>query len=243
MKGTTFQNGVEYKVTIDGEAWSQGESISGKIETKPGSIAQVFLADGLDRKVKVKAADAFVVLNEQAPQTSPFHWRFELPLSARVSDKAGSLYLLYGSGDHLEKYGHLRLNVIPHQLLRDFSDLLTAEFRFALPVFSFGKSKTTELKLDPPAVKEWTMLDQLVVQLTLHSKTLDLKFIFHRKEIDPTRGGLCTILVKREINRKWNLMEIVHDFNQRLNKDATAALMEVVIKDYRDAGWLSTSAN
>ncbi len=243
MKGLSFQNGVEYKITIEGESWSPGDKITGQIETKPGSDAQIILADGLDKKVKLKSADAFVVLDEVELKKAPYGWSFELPLNTRISDKSGSLYLLYGKGDAIEKYGQLRLNVVPHLLLRDLSDLLTAEFRFAIPTFSHGKSKTTELKLDPPGLKEWTMLEQLILQLTLSVDALDVKFQFHRKEIDPTRGGLSTILVKREIVRKWKRKEIIYDFNQRLNKEVVAAEFEKVVAEYRDAGWLSTSSS
>lgn len=240
MKGTSFQNGVEFKVTVEGENWSPGEIIRGQVETKPSGVAQVFLAEGIDKKVKLKSADAFVILNETALKKTPYAWEFQLEMNTRVSDKHGSLYLLYGSGDAIEKFGHLRLNIIPHLLLRDLSDLLTAEFRFANPVFSQGRSKTTELKLGPPEVKEWTMLDQLVIQLTLSVQALDAKFIFDRKEIDPTRGGLSTVLVKREVTRRWLRSELIHDFNRRLNKEIMAAEFEKVVKEYRDAGWLST---
>lgn len=241
MKGMSFQNGVEFKVSIEGESWSPGETVKGQIETKPGSMAQVILAEGIDKKVKLKSADAFITLFEVPLKKTPYSWEFELPMNTRVSDKNGSLYLLYGSGEAIEKYGQLRLNIVPHLLLRDLSDLLTAEFRFALPVFSYGRSKTTELKLDPPELKEWTMLEQLVIQLGLSHDALDAKFIFTRKEVDPTRGGLSTIVVKREVTRRWQRADIIHDFNQRLSKEILAAEFENVVKEYRDAGWLSTN--
>ena len=240
MKGMSFQNGVEYKITLEGETWSPGETLRGSIETKPASSAQVMLTDGVDKKVKLKSADAFVVYEEIDLKKTPFSFEFKLPLNARVSDKLGSLYLLYGSGEHLEKYGQLRVSIIPHLLLRDFSDLLVREFRFANPVFSQGKSKLTELKLSSPDLKQWSSLEQLIIQLNLLPETLEAHFQFHRKEIDPTKGALTTRLAKREVSRKWPLKELIHDFNQRLNKDFLQSEFEKVVTEYRDAGWLNS---
>lgn len=236
----SFQNGVEFKITIEGESWSQGDLIQGKIESKPIAKTQVLLAEGTDKKVKAKSPDAFVVLEEALIQTAPFEWKFQLPIDARISDKSGALYVLYGHGENLEKLGQLRLNILPHTHFRDLIDLLTSHFRFAFKSFSAGKTGTTEVKLDPPGNKDWSMLEQLVVFLKINSDTLDIKFQFHRQEVDATKGGLSTKAVKREISRSWKIPQIVLSFNQRLDKEILTVEIEKVIAEYRDAGWLSS---
>ena len=240
MKGVSFQNGVEFKVTLEGESWSQGDTLRGKIESKPQSQAQLILAEGIDKKVKLKTPDAFVVLEELSTKSLPFEWSFKLSLDARISDKSASLYLLYGNNDNIEKLGQLRLNVLPHIHIKDLIDLCTNEFRFALKGISFSKSGDTEVKFDPPSNSEWTFLEQLVIQLKQDSNSLQAKFQFHRKEIDGSKGGLATKSVKREVSRKWNKAQIIHDFNQRLNKEIMAIEFEKVIAEYKDAGWLSS---
>jgi hypothetical protein len=240
MKGMSFQNGVEFKVVIEGESWSQGDEIRGKIESKPLSPVQVYLAEGNDKKVKAKSADAFIVLQELTSPKAPFDWKFPLNLDARISDKSGSLYLLYGNQENLDKLGQLRLDILPHIHLKDLIDLCTMHFRFALKSIGFAKSGDTEIKLGPPSNKEWTFLEELVIHAKLNESTLQTRFQFHRKEIDGTKGGLVTKSVKREISRKWNVSQIVHDFNQRLNKEIITVEFEKIVAEYREAGWLSS---
>lgn len=240
MKGMSFQNGVEFKVAIDGESWTQGGVISGKIESKPVAKCQVWLAEGTDKKVKLKAADAFVVLGETTPKEGPLDWRFELPIDAPITDKFGGLYILYGHGEYLEKLGQLRLNILPHLHLRDLIDLMSAHFRFAVKSISAGKAGATDVKLDPPGNKDWAMLEQLVLQLKISNNSLEAKFIFHRKEVDATKGGLATKNVKRELKREWNIPQIILDFNQRLDKEILSVEIEKLFAEYRDAGWLGS---
>ena len=240
MKGVSFQNGVEFKITIEGETWSQGDTIRGKIESKPQSAVQVFLAEGIDKKVKAKSADAFVILEEHKATATPAEWKFELALDSRISDKAGSLYVLYGNQESLEKLGQLRLNIIPNLIVRDLVDLCNSHFRFVLKGFTFPKSGETEVKLDPPATQEWHSLEQLAIFFHLEADQLNARFQFHKKEIDASKGGIATKSVKREFGRTWKIAQIVHDFNQRLNKEILTIELEKIIAEYKDAGWLTS---
>ncbi len=240
MRGVSFQNGVEFKISIEGESWSQGDRITGKIESKPIAPAFLYLAEGNDKKVKAKSADAFVVLEEWPSATAPFDWKFELPLDARISDKSGSLYLLYGKTENLETLGFLRLPINPHQHVKDLIDLMTAEFRFALKSVNHHKSGSVEIKLEPSGTKDWASLEALYLFVKLNEKILEVKFQFHRNEIDALKGGVATKIVKREFNRQWETSKIVHDFNQRLNKDVAKVEVERVIAEYRKMGWLSS---
>jgi len=240
MKGMSFQNGVEFRITIEGESWAQGDHIQGKIESKPAAKGLIYLAEGVDKKVKSKSPDAFIVLQEHESTQAPYEWKFQLPIDTRISDKTGALYILYGHGENIEKLGQLRLNIVPHPHLKDLMDLLTTEFRFALKSVSAGKKGTVEVKFDPPSAKDWAMLEQLVLICKFSNTELDCKFQFHRNEVDATKGGLSTKSAKREISRTWNTKAITHDFNQRLNKDVMTVEIEKVISEYRDAGWLSS---
>jgi hypothetical protein len=240
MKGMSFQNGVEFRITIDGESWSQGETIRGRLESKPSASGMVLLTEGTDKKVKSKSADAFVVLAEKNFTQAPFEWDFEIPIDARITDKSGGLYILYGHGETIEKLGQLRLNILPHTLLKDLIDLFSTHFRFALKSFTAGKKGLTEVKLDPPSGKEWSMLEQLTVLGKNNGSELECKFLFQRNEVDATKGGLASKSVKREVTRTWKTKLIIHDFNQRLNKETMTSEIEKIIAEYRDAGWLSS---
>ena len=245
MKGVSFQSGVEFRIVIEGECWPQGSTISGKLESKPASAMSVFLAEGIDKKVKQKSPGAFRILERASTQTSPLDWSFSLPLHTRVSDSSGSLYLVYGGGSEkdveskLETLGQLRLNILPHQHLLDLIEVMTGHFRFAWK--STAASKTagwTQVKFDAPQAREWASLELLLVQVQLTDQTMDVNFLFNRKEIDPAKAGLSSVVVKRELSRSWELKKIIHDFNQRLNKEIITVELERVIAEYRDAGWL-----
>ena len=235
MKGLSFQNGVEYKVTIEGESWSQGDSISVHLESKPASNLILILAEGVDKKVKLKSPDAFIVLEQFDSEKPPLDQTIKLPLDAPISDKSGSLYILYGKNDEaLEKLGQLRLNIIPHLHLRDLIEVMTSHYRFALKTMSATKNNDVEVKLDPPGSKEWTSLELLTLKLKMTEDTMDVNFVFNRSEVDPTKGTLAKVSVKREVGRSWNSSEIVHDFNQRLNKEKIVTLLDEVVEEYKN---------
>jgi hypothetical protein len=240
MKGMSFQNGIEFRVTLDGESWLQGETIHGRVESKPASKGLIYLAEGLDKKVKAKSADAFIILQELKFEAPPFDWKFQLPVDARISDKAGALYLLYGRDENTEKSGQLRLNILPNSLVKDLIELLSTHFRFPLKATVAGKKGVTEFKFDPPSGKDWSMLESLVLLIKTSEKELDCKFQFQRNEVDATKGGLSTKSVKREVNRCWIKNEIIHEFNLRMNKDIMTIEIDQVIDEYRSIGWLSS---
>ncbi len=239
MKGLSFQNGIEYRIVIEGETWPQGEKLTGRLEAKSPTKLFVALAEARDKKVKDKDAKAFKIIEPLNAEASPLDWNFQLPLNARISDNTGSLYIVYGADHTPEKLAHLRLNIQPHLLLRDTIDLFTHHYRFALKNTVAGKDQWVEFKLDPPDSKDWNFLEQLILQLQLNEDTIDANFIFYRKEVDAMKAGLSTKITKREIEQSWNRKLIVHDFNQRLNKDQVALMVDAAFTEYRQAGWLS----
>ena len=245
MKGTTFQNGVEFKITINGETWLQGEEVSGQLEATPKNPnasltrARVILAETTHRKLKSKSVEGFHILAEVDSAISPLAYSFKLPIQARITDNVGSLFMLYGSHDDLHSLGILKLNIVPHHYLRDLIDLMRTEFRFALKTLTAGKNGFVEAKLEPSGSKEWSQLENLVLDLQITGETIEAYFQFNRNAVDALKGGLQTKIEKREITRSWDRSEFVHGFNDRLNKDAAQIGIENVIAEYKSAGWLA----
>jgi hypothetical protein len=234
MRGVSFQNGVEFKISIDGERWEQGDEISGEIlavaknpgaELKP---ARVILAETTERKLKSKSKDGFHVLAEATTSTFPFGWKFEMPLQARISDKAGGLCILYGSQEDPHTLGILKLNVVPHHYFNDLIELMRTEFRYALKGLSAGKDGWVDAKLE-----------NLILSLRMEDGQIDAIFEFSRERVDAMKAGLQTKIEKQEITRSWLVKEFVHDFNDRINKDVATAAIESVISEYKSAGWLA----
>jgi hypothetical protein len=245
MKGTSFQNGIEFKITINGETWLQGEEISGHLEAtakNPGATltrARVILAETTHRKLKSKSVEGFHILAEAEANTSPLNYSFKLPVQARITDNAGSLFMLYGCQDDLHTLGILKLNIVPHHYLRDLIELMRTEFRFALKTLTAGKNGWVVAKLEPSGSKDWAQLDNLELSLQISDDTIEAKFQFNRNAVDALKAGLQTKIEKREVYRSWDTPEFVHGFNDRLNKDAAQIGIENAISEYRQLGWLA----
>jgi hypothetical protein len=238
MKGFSFQSGIEYRVEIKGEEWSQGDSLSGIVTAKPGSPIRVMLAEGTDKKIKKKVADAFRIVESKESEGTELHWNFHLPLNATITDKNQSLYLLYGNKEGALPAGALRLSILPHLYLRDFADVLIHHFRFALKSVSAGKKGVVEFKLNPPDSKEFASLESLLLNFKMDSNGIVVDYEFTRNAIDATGGSIASKSVKKTWTKELLFKEILHDFNQRLNKDLIMALSESVIHEYQGSSWI-----
>lgn len=244
MKGMSFQNGVEFKLSLAGESWQQTGKICGELTwnvRNPGApepSPRVILVETTERKLKAKSEEAFQVVETREGADSR-HFEFLLAPNARISDKAGSLYLLYGTGTDLWTLGRLRLQIDPHPVIQDWIDLLRTHFRFSFKRVSQGKRGFVEAELDAPSGSEWAQLESLVAQMQWAPPQIETQWIFHRKEVDGMKAGLQTKVVKREVERSLPISEIVHAFNGRLNKDLAEQTLQAVFDEYRGKGWLS----
>jgi len=240
MKGISFQNGVEYKITILGEQWQQGDTLSGELKItsknsqsgapKTGALkARVLLVETTERKLKSKSNDAFEIIHEAKVDGDGTSWTFSLPLNSRISDKAGCICVLYGAQEDLHALGILKLNIVPHHYFRDLIELMRTEFRYALKSLSAGKNG-------------WVLanLENLTLALKQTQETIDAKFEFARTRVDAMKAGLQTKIEKQEIARSWKTKEFVHDFNDRINKDVATDSIQNVISEYQSgSGWLA----
>jgi ribosomal protein S13 len=159
-----------------------------------------------------------------------------VPIDARITDKSGSLYAIYGVGNPPANPANLRLQIEPHLHIRDLSEVLTHHFRFTLKSTSMGKKQEVELKFEPSGSKEWASLETLTVSARLMKTELQLKFLFQRKEINALKSALTAQSVKKTIEKSFSLNDIIHDFNQRLNKEIVTAGLDSIFEEYRAQG-------
>ncbi len=247
MKGTFFRESLEYRLFIDGESWPQGGKIVGTIQVKNHGAAEVALADlrvvlteGKDKKVKAKADGAFAELVSLNPlmgrgiippggESEAAPWEFTLDENARVTDKTGGLYVLYGRGAEHAQFGHLPLNVVPRQEFLDFVELMRAVFHFSLKGITSGKKGTVQVKLLPPEGKTFSNVEQL--DLTLFKKNGDYQanLEFTTKRVDPASPVLAMKEESRSFERGFSESEFLHSFNQRLKKETVEAFLNECI--------------
>jgi hypothetical protein len=233
MKGFSLQNGVELRIEVEGESWSQGDRISFRLTGKKEDSMQVSLAVGLDKKVKAKSPDAFEILATLEQRGTVLENHFQLPCDCRITDKSGSLHLLYGIGNPSGNPAHLRLTIDPHVHIRDVCGILTDHFRFTRKSIVAGKNKEVEIKFDPSGAKEWASLETLALFTRITESGLSLRFVFERKEINVLKTALTAQTVKRTLERTFPLTEVLHDFNRRLDTAKMTALIEGIFADYR----------
>ncbi len=99
MKGFSVQGGMEYRVNVSGEKWNQGDALEVEIRTADQARIFIAVAEGNDKKIRSKSEDAFEILESKEGSGPGLTARFRLPENSRITDKSGSLYLLYGSAD------------------------------------------------------------------------------------------------------------------------------------------------
>ncbi|MBF0300523.1 MAG: hypothetical protein HQK51_17540 [Oligoflexia bacterium] len=232
MKGISVKQNLEFILNTEGENWIQGDVIRGTIAVKNnGTSAEkisgsllVILAHGDLKKVHNKSKNAWtVIINKYTTQQEQeqeqvqaqehieikagevFQKRFEFKLSidAHITDKSGSLYLLYGCSDEpMENLPHLQLMVNHNQVITFFIEAVERFVRFKVKQIKFDKDeKYVDIKLIAPATRELSSIDSLVCSLkVLEDKDNPLKIIYHftLKSLDIANGGQAELQKKKK---------------------------------------------
>ena len=123
MRSTFFDRPLEYQLLTAKEEWLQGEPIEGKLsirnmnpENVIANTVDVLLAYGNFRKIKAGEENCWEVLHREniqedlsldGNQQLSYDWRFNLPSDAPITDKSGSLFLLFGGEDVLNRGGQI----------------------------------------------------------------------------------------------------------------------------------------
>lgn len=236
MRGISIQKGTEVRIQVEGENWKQGATVSGQVEvrnSKTPSTLRVILAHARDKKVKEKSSDAFDVVDtktfESVGSTQTFE--FALPLNAKITDKSSSLYVLYGLNDGLSDLGLLKLTVHPHQHIQDAIEAISITHRFVLKSLNATKECKAEACFIPPSAKEFVLVKEANAsfEVTQTELLLDLEMVVD--EIDTVSAGLKMKKVKKNFSRAFPLKELLHSFNQRVNKEVIEIAWEELINE------------
>ena len=194
MRSVFFQRPLEYQIETTHEEWSQGDVLSGtlRVRNMGGPLSaqpvQVLLAHALKKAIKEGGADAWQVqetrsfdLPELATgEQQAFEWSLPLPSDCPITDKAGTLFLLFGGAEVLENGGRIDLQVHLHPLLQSFLQTFTTQFKFLEKHRKHVKG-WTEVKLNPPDSQEYSSLDHLLCHLRIHEEQLEVHYFFKVK--------------------------------------------------------------
>jgi hypothetical protein len=195
MKGTFFNQPLEWNIQTDKESWGQGECIKGTLRLKnhgqdPVDLtgAGVAIAFADIKKVHARTqgamkteASATFTEKELAPHAElELTFELKLPENCAVTDKKSSYYLSYGKS-HNES--HLMLKIEPNPLFTKVIGLLDTFYRFKLKECKSSKSGV-EYKLVPPTSRDMANLDSLNLTFALQENSLLMNYDFQVRKLD-----------------------------------------------------------
>lgn len=249
MKGIYFQKPFEFQLLVEGESWHQGSAVRGTLvirnhgaEALPLDGVRVALAHGRASRVKSKTEGALKILHSVqadggrslAPSAEErLPWVFHLDRNAPITDKASSLYLLYGlppvpgakaeSGD---KAGLLQLIVEPDGLFDEFLRVFQIQHHFVIKSRHAGKG-SVGVKLIPPGSKGLASIEQLELRLRIgEGERLEVGYIFELKNINGSVAGVEVTTSERELEQTLERSEYLTSSGRVNHERMEAAVSE-----------------
>jgi hypothetical protein len=243
MKGSFFNNSLEWQIEVEGESWQQGALLKGQLKVKNhgGQKAEltdagIGLAHAEIKKVHARKENA-LKLEQKLTLTDPcldpgamleFPFEFKLDENCPVTDKKASYYLTYGRG-HQEN--HLQLKLLPRETFQKLVSLLDTFFRFKLKEYKTAKAGV-EYKLLPPTSRDMANIESLSVTLCMAGENLKSEWVFQVKKLDTS--GVTTKLNKESL-------KLVREFTPRqyslgpgmLNQEVLLKAIEEVLGEVK----------
>lgn len=205
MKGVFFQKPLEFKLHVEGESWRQGDEIAVELLVKNHGSESIntddlvlILALGTLKKVREKSSEAYQEISSakweeknSIPTSGEHHlkWKFKTDINCPITDTIGSLFILYGKRDSLEKLGQLQLVVNPHAEVDEFLSRLNIQHRFVVKSKKYKKG-SVDVKLDPPSSRAYLTLEQLLINFKKVETGLKINYQFQVKKVEATAATL-----------------------------------------------------
>jgi hypothetical protein len=219
MRGVFFKTPVECSLEVQGDAFSQGDTVVGTFRVRNRDTATlnvpaltVSLAHGSTKKIKAKEADAFSVLStvatiantELAPdQQVSIPITIPLQINSPIFEKNQSLYLIVGNELASDAIGALLVTCIPHPHIRTVIDTLTTVFGFTDKGVTW-KDNHTSYKLKAPTTRKLSLVDELLLSFQFVDDSLSLSFYFKVKSFDTSATSLNVKRGKIEVQQSWS---------------------------------------
>jgi sporulation-control protein spo0M len=247
MKGTIFVKPLEYNIIAEGEKWRQGDKIKGQISIKNHSaetinldLVNVSLALGNYKKVKAKDKKAFGSIDKkvlaeklsiEASGDKEFTWEFTLDEDCPITDKNGSIYLLFNNNNNDDSYplGQLELGISPKIVMTQFLEILVTFLRFKIVQTKFSKGMV-EVKLNPPSSRELSHVESLVLRMREVNKTLDLEYCFNMQVFETVAGNMIVQKKTKEFTQQLTSKQY-YVYGDSPNHEFIKSSVEAIIKE------------
>lgn len=246
MKSTVFLKPLEFNLEAMGERWHQGDKIKGTLKVKNHGgdrcelpFLKVVLMEGLYKKIKARDAKAWVAVQEQilaenlsiTQQEEEFAFEFKLAENAQITDKNGSLYLAFFDKDEAHPAGHIELVIEPKPVIKNILQVIENFLRFKVKEIKNTKGKI-EVKLIPPASRELSNVDSLIMTFAEVEKRLQLTYLFHLRSIDAGALTMTTVKKTKEFEQDFTAKQYLI-YGDSLNQDFILESMNAVLTDVR----------
>lgn len=249
MKALLFFQQFEIRVEVAGEEFRQGDACSCTLSIKnrgatplSPSTPILSIARGVAKKIKAKDSDAFEILERAesnalgeiaAGESCSLSWTFALDKNCLLSDKANSLYILYGVGDAHEGCGHLQLNVLPHEELEGIIGIFETSFQFLLRGVK-TKSGWVAASYKAPQGPGYRTLSELELRLKFEGDGVLLQYLFKVERLEASATTLEVqkkkLEYKQELTREQYMSSAGYVDPQRLEPLIREALSSVTSK-------------
>lgn len=204
MKGVFLQQQLEFALEVNSE-FHQGDNLSCKLTIKNHSsdsqelkFLALHLVTGDLKKVKQKVAGAFIPISSAELPTDvtiangekkEFLWDVQLDRNCVVTDKAQTIFFLFGNSANLDVLGQLPLNIEPHPDVLEILSVFESELQFVVKGKKTSKN-WTNIKISPSSAAKYTMLEQLTLSTHFEGDNLELKYTFDMKKFEATSSTL-----------------------------------------------------
>ena len=243
MKGTFFNKPLEWNIETQGESWTQGSPISGRLTVKNHGTEKidltgsgVALAWAEIKKVHTRTQGALKFESQQileqpilAPgEMTSIDFTLTLPANCPVTDKKASYFLAYGKSC---EENHLQLKVEPRVLFTKIAGLLDTFHRFKLKEVKSAKAGV-EFKLLPPTARDMANLDGLSLVFAVDQDTLMLNFEFQVKKLDTS--SITTKVSKEVVKIQKTLTPKEYSLGKEMiNQDGILKSLEEVLREVK----------
>ncbi|WP_127716375.1 hypothetical protein [Halobacteriovorax sp. HLS] len=190
MKSTYFNRPLEFAIDIEGDEWSQGDSLKGSVKVKNHSDENfdlssygIFLCKGNAKKIKLADPKGLEVVSHLLfTNYENNQFDFELDQNCLITEKSTGMYLVCAPKDDLLSGQHLILQVRPSQKFSKIVEILENFLRFQTKSIK-SKKDTLEYTLNIPANKEYSSISSFKLSMSLSANDLQLNYQFKIKKL------------------------------------------------------------
>ncbi|MBC7429600.1 MAG: hypothetical protein H7336_13365 [Bacteriovorax sp.] len=233
MKGTIILRPLEYTIEAIGEKWHQGDKLKGSLKVKNQSaekielpLLKVTLYEGHYKKIKAKDAKGWTVVSQNIlaetltlnpSEEKDYSFEFKLAENCSVTDKTGSLYLGFNDKSEIIPTGNIELVVEPKILIQQILQIIENFLRFKVKEIKSGKGML-EVKLNPPASREMSSVDGLVLNISEIEKNLVFKYFFNLRGLDLASATIQVEKKTKEIEQTFTSKQYMI-YGDSINQD------------------------